>query len=361
MSGVGELFAGTEHIVGQVEARKKLAVSFDRQQMVRDGDLDAAHGVLVPGPSGVGKTALTRSMAALSGLPFAEANATQFSEAGYVGLDLVMMFQPLIVAAIREQLRHQRQESLLTGEALPPDRVDELTKLPTEILEAALEDAATGVVLLDEFDKWVAKGADDKGRNPGVALMAELLKMIEGGEVYIRGPEDEIGIPFNTARVQIIGAGAFVGLNKIVAQRMARDPEEIRPGEVWEAVIQDDLESFGLIPELVGRLSTVVPLRPLNENDMLAILNHPKGLVHEYEERFARVGCHLVVADGALASLSRVAMLRRTGARALRQVFEEILTGALFDASIDDTEGECLLTSQSVDHKRAVYRAVRVA
>lgn len=309
-----------------------MATLLRRQQLVADGLYAQAHGAVAAGFTGVGKTYLIRTMSRMCGLPFAEANATQYTDAGYIGLNLPQMFIPLIWEAVRMQHDERVMEDMVAGLGLThKDQVPSLTKLPDEVLDPAIELAESGVMLLDEFDKWMIQGDDQGGRNVGRKLQAELLQMLEGGQFFVSDQEEELGIPFNTTKVLIICTGAFVGLDQIISKRLNAD---LRGNPAtWEKTTPDDFMRYGVIPELAGRLSTHVMFKPLNDIHLAGILMEEGGLVDEYTHRFEAEGSQLKVTDDGLRTLAREAIQRGTGARGLRHVMERTFTKALFEAS----------------------------
>jgi ATP-dependent Clp protease ATP-binding subunit ClpX len=353
-----ELYDACSEIKGQDVPKKRLATVFWRQARIRAGHSSSSHGVLIVGPSGAGKTRLSQLMGEASGIPFAQATATKFSETGYAGLDLEQMFRPLLKAAIEEQLRQARWARIMEGEEVKLERAETWTKLPDEVLRLAIEDAETGVILLDEFDKWMLRSDDGLGRDPGRALMAELLTMIEGTLVWIRDDDGEVGLPFRTDRVRVICAGAFTGLPAIVNRRLNReDSPKIDAGSIWNQVTHQDLFAFGLLPELVGRLPLQIAFSPLRTQDLTEILSTPGGLLDEYRELFAELGTELIVPEGSVGPIAELAMKREVGARGLRWEMETILAEALFEAGRHRGSGTVLLDPTAAHDRKAVYRA----
>lgn len=320
------LYEGTSHVVGQEKARRQMAVLLDRQRMVAAGELPRASGAIVSGKTGTGKTLLTRAMCKLSGIPFAEVNATQYTERGYVGLNLCQMFLPLMESAAR-MLDEHRSESPFHADP----KAD--SALKRRDLDNVLELAKSGVILLDEMDKWVLQGQDTQGRNVGRALQAELLKMVEGSTEYVTDDEDELGIPFDTSRVLIICAGAFVGLPRMVLRRLHRDEEYTQDEGFWDLIEPGDFVRFGLLPELAGRLSTYVMLRPLREEHLAEIMAEKGGIVGEYRSRFEAAGCEWAVSPQGVRYLAAMALSRETGARGVEHVLWGAFSEALFEAA----------------------------
>lgn len=363
---VAGLYAATESILGQEFARQKLATLLRRQWLVSQGRYDRAHGAIAAGPSGSGKTMLIRVMCQAAGLPFAEVNATQFTDSGYVGMNLSQMFLPLIQSAIalhRSELEETYGASVLEG-ILDDETGDSVLKVDHRILGPAMERAASGIVLLDEFDKWMIGETHDpggrnktvrpgqqptEGRNVGRKLQAELLKMVEGSDVYVTDREDELGAVFNTERVQIIAAGAFIGIDKIIGARTGREMKD--DPRLWERTEPKDFEDYGLLPELAGRLPVHLAFKPLREDHIIQMLQD-HGLLEEFTDRFSDEGCGLRIEDGALQVLAKSALNLSIGARGLRHIMERTFTPALFEASLHQG-GTCVLTAQSAQGQRA--------
>jgi len=327
------MFASTDKTVGQDDARMRLAVLLRRQTMVAAGELSQSSGALIAGQTGTGKTSTVRAMASHCGLPFAEVNATQYTDKGYVGMDMSQMFLPLIASAIT------RKKDVLTAtygsgweSALRDANPASILQVDSRILDPAIEEAETGVVLLDEVDKWMQAGSDPIGRNVGRKLQAELLKMIEGGEVYVTDSEDEIGMAFDTTRVLIICAGAFIGLHKHVSKRLGKSIG--LNVDLSEMIQPEDFISFGFLPELAGRLTTHIVFKPLTAVGMVEILRQEDGVVSEYVQRFAQEGVELVITEEGLLTVAHNALSRQVGARGLAQALDRTFGKALYEAAV---------------------------
>lgn len=325
------LYDATDHIVGQEKARKQMAVLLDRQVGVVHGLYGRASGAIVAGWTGSGKTMLAEAMCQLSGLPFVSVNATQYTEVGYAGLDLKQMFLPLIEAAAR---------SYDYGRELAPYHVEprhvgaSVLKRPPDELKEIVELAQTGVILLDEFDKWCHRQNHATGRMD-TAIQADLLKMVEGSIEYVTDDEDEVGIPFNTNRVLILCAGAFVGLARHAAKRLDLEAGYDRDPTFWDKIEPSDFVRYGLIPELAGRLSTHIFTRPLQAHHLAEIMQQPGGIIHEYKERFEEeLNCEWKVEEAAIRQLAAAALEMDTGARGVEHICWQRFSEALFDASI---------------------------
>lgn len=325
-----ELYLGTSRVVGQERARRQLAVLLERQIGVARGRWPRSESAIICGWTGTGKTYLTRMMCELSGLPFADVNATQFTESGYSGDDLSQMFLPLLESAARMKDAASGAEPAVVSSVLKRDDIAEVAEL-----------AATGVILLDEADKWTQRVNHQTGR-VDTAIQAEMLKMVEGSVVYISDNEDEIGIPFDTSRVLILCAGAFVGLSRSVLKRLGRpvEPDEMQVAfhtlVEQNLIEQADFVRYGIIPELAGRLSKMVFLRPLTKEHLSAILHQPGGQVEEWRQRFEDVGCRWEVPDVALTHLADVALGKEVGARGIDTVLWLAFGETLFHAAASE-------------------------
>jgi ATP-dependent Clp protease ATP-binding subunit ClpX len=337
-----ELFQATDAVIGQVPARKLMAALLDRQWQVHQGILERSSGALLVGFSGSGKTYLSRMMCQHLGLPYAEADATRYTEGGYKGLDLPQIFIPLLEEAARIK------DGLIT-----PDRIEALGKpvaKPTSVLkrpdiDEVVEIAQTGVILLDEMDKWMLRVNRDTGQ-VDKSIQSELLKMIEGSIEYVSDSDEEVGIHFDTSRVLIICAGAFVGLFAQVKRRLHMDGEEKDVAQqegVWNQTAPEDFVKFGLLPELAGRLSRHIFTRPLRVNDLRAILSRDGGLLEEYRTRFEAYGCEWAVSEAGEIRIAQIAIERDTGARALEHVMSKKFDLALFEAAVAEVPVKVVL------------------
>jgi ATP-dependent Clp protease ATP-binding subunit ClpX len=351
---IAELYRATEHVIGQEEARQRLAVALRRQVLVADGRYTNSAGVLMAGPTGTGKSFLSREMAMRCGLPFAEANATQYSEVGFVGLNLSQAFLPLISAAAR-MVEAERTQRTYRYETNAPATL--LGRDPA-VIEEAVRRAEGGILLLDEFDKWLIASEDSTtGRDVGRKLQAELLQILEGSVVYVADKEEELGVEFDTRRVLLLCAGAFVGLSYVVERRLDREGSQYSPESWWEMVEPADFLKLRMIPELVGRLSTTIMFKPLREEHLTRILRTEGGLLDEYRARFAADGCELVVEEAGLNTVAGIALARATGARGLRHLLEKILVPALFAAATRTGPSRVVLTPTAARQGRVEVRA----
>ncbi len=310
-------------VIGQEVAKRRIAVGVSNHfkrvvdalhpddPIVADADLRNVRieksNILLIGPSGSGKTHLVQSLASYLDVPLIIGNATSLTESGYVGDDVESLLYRLIEAAGGD-----------------------------------IEFAQKGIVFIDEVDKLRATGSGGKDIRLGV--QHGLLKMLEGTTANVpphggwRNPAQP-GIPFDTSNVLFICGGAFVGLEDIVAKRLGRGgfgfgqlAEACQVGGLLRHVLPEDLEQFGLIPEIIGRLPVIAPLDSLGVDDLARILRTPKNsLIAQYRKLLRLHGADLVVTECATGEIARIALERGTGARGLRSVVEEVLEGVMFE------------------------------
>lgn len=345
-----ELFLSTERVVGQERARRQLAVLLNRQWQVHEGKLSHARGALVAGFSGSGKTFSVRLMCKHLGLPFAELDATRYTEAGYKGMELRQMFLPLLEATA-QMIDAERKESSFR---LDRDNAGG-SVLRRSDLKEVVRRAETGVILLDEFDKWMLRINHVTGQRDS-AIQSEILKMIEGSKEYVTDGDDKLGVLFDTSRVLIICAGSFIGLLQQVRKRMGgdRDDNTVMLSEnYWNQIVPEDFERFGLLPELTGRLSTHIFTRPLEKDHLTAILKREDSALHEYRTQFEELGCKWAVDEAGVLGLAQKAIERNIGARALDFVLWKFFHDALFEASVAEGDVEVIFAPSM---ERAVVR-----
>jgi len=265
--------------------------------------------ILLIGPSGSGKTHLVKSLASYLNVPLVIGDATSLTEAGYVGDDVESLLSKLIQAA-----------------------------------EGDIEVAQRGIVYIDEIDKIRSGGSGFKDLRQGV--QHALLKMLEGTIATVppqggyKHPQQP-GVPFDTSQVLFICGGAFVGLEDIIAKRLGRggfgfgqmsENRQVADDGLLRQVKPEDLEQFGLIPEIIGRLPVIAPLDALGVDDLARILQEPKGsLIQQFRKLVRFHGADLMFTDAAVREIARIALQRGTEARGLRAVIEEVLEGVLFE------------------------------
>jgi len=312
-----------EYVIGQDEAKKVLAVAvynhYKRLQQKtgesvssNDVEIEKSNIVMV-GETGTGKTLLAKSIARMLNVPFAIVDATVFTEAGYVGEDV---------------------ESILTR--------------LLQVCNYDVNSAERGIVYIDEIDKIARKGDNPSITRDvsGEGVQQGMLKLLEGTDVLVppqggrKHPEQKL-IKINTQNILFICGGAFDGIDKLIARRVQtntigfnvdKDQQESMKKNLLKYVNAQDLKSFGLIPELLGRLPVVTHLDPLDASTLRAILTQPRNaLVKQYKRLFELEGIQLVIEDDVLDFMVEKAMEYKLGARGLRSICEGILTDAMFE------------------------------